>query len=153
MPNTIRTIKAKLLWLCSTRYNSCVAIDVSAQTRYWKEGSTDDLEAARALLAAAKIRHAGFFVHLAIEKAIKARVVAATRDLPPRSHDLLLLAQRAEIDLTLEQRDFMGRVQVYCLEGRYPSEAPPPPAAQTVARDLQDAEEMVRWLTNPLSNP
>lgn len=130
-----------------------MAIDVSAQTRYWKEGSADDLEAARTLLGAGKIRHAGFFVHLAIEKAIKARVVAATRDMPPRTHDLLFLAQRAVIDLTQEQREFLARVQVYCLEGRYPDEAPPPPAARTVARDLQEAQEMVRWLTDPLSNP
>jgi HEPN domain-containing protein len=129
-----------------------VAIDVSAQTRYWKEGSTDDLEAAHALLAAGKVRHAGFFVHLAIEKAIKARVVAATRDVAPRSHDLLFLARRAGIDLTQEQSDFLGRVQVYCQEGRYPAQTPPPPAAQTVAWDLHHAEELVRWLTDQLSN-
>jgi HEPN domain-containing protein len=130
-----------------------VAIDVSAQTRYWKEGSTDDLEAAYTLLAAGKVRHAGFFVHLAIEKAMKARAVAATRDVAPRSHDLLFLARRAGINLTQEQSDFLGRVQVYCQEGRYPAQAPPPPEAQTVARDLREAEELVRWLIDQLSNP
>ncbi|HTV48795.1 MAG TPA: HEPN domain-containing protein [Phycisphaerae bacterium] len=130
-----------------------MAIDVAAQVHYWSQGSTDDLDAAHTLLAAAKTRHAGFFVHLAIEKAIKARVVAATRDVPPHSHDLLLLAQRAGINLSQEQRDFLGRVQVYCMEGRYPDQLPPPPAAQVVARDLNDAEEIVRWLIDQLSNP
>jgi HEPN domain-containing protein len=130
-----------------------VAIDVAAQVRYWRDGSTDDLEAARTLLGAGKIRQAGFFVHLAIEKAVKACAVAATRDLPPRSHDLLFLVQRIGTPLTDAQRDFIGRVQVYCLEGRYPTELPPPPAAEAVAQDLQQAAEMIRWLMNRLNSP
>jgi len=130
-----------------------VAIDVAAQVRYWRDGSADDLQAARTLLDAGKIRQAGFFVHLAIEKAVKACAVAATRDLPPRSHDLLFLVQRLGIALTDPQRDFMGRVQVYCLEGRYPTELPPPPAAEAVAQDLQQAAEMIRWLMNRLNSP
>lgn len=54
-----------------------MAIDVAAQVRYWREGAVDDLEAAKALLAAAKFRQAGFFVHLAVEKSLKACVVHA----------------------------------------------------------------------------
>ncbi|MGD1276837.1 MAG: HEPN domain-containing protein [Tepidisphaeraceae bacterium] len=130
-----------------------MAIDVAAQIRYWRDGSADDLEAARTLLDAGKIRQAGFFVHLPIEKAVKACAVAATRDLPPRSHDLLSLVQRTGIALTEGQRDFMGRVQMYCLEGRYPTELPPPPAAEAVAQDLQRAGEMIQWLTNRLNSP
>ncbi|MFH1107902.1 MAG: HEPN domain-containing protein [Planctomycetota bacterium] len=130
-----------------------MAIDVAAQVRYWRDGSADDLEAARTLLVGGKIRQAGFFVHLAIEKAVKACAVAATRDLPPRSHDLLFLVQRLGIALTDAQRDFMGRVQVYCLEGRYPTELPPPPAAEAVAQDLQQAAEMIRWLMSRLNSP
>lgn len=130
-----------------------MAIDVAAQVRYWRDGSADDLEAASALLHAGKVRQAGFFVHLAIEKAMKACVVAATHDVAPRSHDLLLLAQRTGLVLPQERSDFVARVQVYCLEGRYPAQLPPPPAAQAVARDWQDAQEMVRWLIAQLNNP
>lgn len=91
-------------------------------------------------------------MHLAIEKALKACAVAATRDLPPRSHDLLFLVARADIVLTEPQRDFLGRVQVYCLEGRYPTELPPPPKAQAVAHDLEQAAELIQWLTSRLNN-
>jgi len=94
-----------------------------------------------------------FFVHLAIEKAIKACVVEATCDIAPRSHDLLLLAQRVGIALTEERGDFLARVQVYCLEGRYPAQLPPSPSPRMLARDLQDAQEMVRWLSAQLNNP
>jgi HEPN domain-containing protein len=130
-----------------------VAIDVAAQVRYWRESAADDLEAAQALLDAGKIRQAGFFVHLAVEKAIKACIVAATRDLPPRSHDLLLLGQRAGVALSDPQRDFLGRIQVYCLEGRYPTELPPLPRMQAVANDMQQAAELIRWLISQSSNP
>ena len=81
-----------------------MAIDVGAQIRYWRDSSADDLDAARALLAAAKLRQAGFFVHLAVEKAIKACVVAAIRDVPPRSHDLLFLADKSAIAISQAQR-------------------------------------------------
>jgi len=47
-------------------YDEIMAIHVTAQIRYWCESSADDLEAARALLGAAKVRQAAFFVHLAI---------------------------------------------------------------------------------------
>jgi HEPN domain-containing protein len=130
-----------------------VAIDVAAQIRYWRDSSSDDLDAARTLLNAGKVRQAGFFVHLAVEKAVKARIVAATQDLPPRSHDLLFLTQRAGINLTDAQRDFAGRIQVYCLEGRYPTELPPMPGAQTIRQDLQQAEKPIQWLSSPLKNP
>ena len=130
-----------------------MAIDVAAQVRYWRDGSADDLDAARTLLAAGKIRQAAFFVHLAIEKAIKACVVAATRDLAPRNHDLLFLIERANLALPQPRRDFMGRVQMYCMEGRYPNEGPPPTDAQAVATDIDNAAETIRWLTSQLNNP
>lgn len=130
-----------------------MAIDVTAQLRYWREGAADDLDAARALLNAGKVRQAAFFVHLAIEKASKACVVAATRDVPPRSHDLLLLVERAGIVLSEVQQNFLGRVRGYCLEGRYPAESPPAPTTQAVAQDLQQATEVIQWLINQSNNP
>jgi hypothetical protein len=105
----------------------------------------------RCWMPARSVRRASF--HLAIEKSFKARVVASTHDLPPRSHDLLLLAGRGGIALTDEQRNSLGRIQVYCLEGRYPTELPPQPEARDVAIDLRQAAEVVQWLIGPLSNP
>ena len=130
-----------------------MAIDVAAQVQYWQDGSADDLDAARKLLATGKIRQAGFFLHLAIEKAVKACAVAATRDLPPRSHNLLFLAERSDLALSDDQRDFAGRVQIYCMEGRYPTELPAPPTKEAIAEDLDRATEMIQWLTNQLNKP
>jgi HEPN domain-containing protein len=130
-----------------------VAIDVPAQVRYWRDGSADDLEAARTLLDAGKIRQAAFFVHLAIEKAIKACIVAATRDLAPRSHDLLFLMERMGVALAQSHRDFMGRVQMLLYGRQIPSEVPPPPGAGAVAEDIKQAAETIRWLNSQLKNP
>lgn len=130
-----------------------MAIDVAAQVRYWRDSATDDVQAAQALLTAGKARQAGFFVHLAIEKALKARVVQATGDVPPRTHDLLLLAARAGIAMPDQNRAYLGRMQMYCLEGRYPTESVPPPSPQTVRDDLNRALEMIQWLIKPLNSP
>lgn len=110
------------------------------------------MEAARALLNAGKTRRAAFFEHLSAEKAIKACVVAATNDLAPHSHDLLFLAQRAGIPLSDGQRDFLGRLQIYCLEGRYPTELPAPPTAEAVGQDWRQASEFIEWLIQRLNS-
>ena len=66
------------------------------------------------------LRHSLFFVHLAIEKILKAHIVKKTRDLPPRIHNLIRLAGAAEIPLDLEQEKFVREFGIYQIEGRYP---------------------------------
>jgi HEPN domain-containing protein len=124
-----------------------------AQIRYWRDGSADDLEAARSLPSAGRLRQAGLFAHLAMEMAVKVCTVAATRDVAPRTHDLLLLIERAGISLNEAQREFMARVQIYCLEWRYPTESASSPPAQAVRYDIQQAQEMIQWLTHRLNKP
>ena len=130
-----------------------MAIDVPAQILYWKDGAAEELDVAQTLLTARKLRQAGFFIHLAVEKALKARVVAATHKLAPKIHDLLELANRAKIELTPESGKFLGRLQTYCFEGRYPDKMPAPPLAKNLERDLKAAEEIILWLNAPLKNP
>jgi len=56
-------------------------MDVEKQADYWKIGSQEDLAAARHLMEKDHCRHALFFAHLAIEKALKAHVCRCTKDL------------------------------------------------------------------------
>jgi HEPN domain-containing protein len=51
--------------------------------------SAEDWEVASDLLAKDRVRHARFFSHLAIEKLLKALVVRAVADIPPRIHNLV----------------------------------------------------------------
>jgi hypothetical protein len=48
-----------------------------------------------------------FFAHLSIEKALKALVVKATRDLAPLSHNLVLLAEKTGLEFQEPDRVFL----------------------------------------------
>ena len=48
--------------------------------------------------------------HLALEKMLKALVTEETQMLPPRTHNLIDLAQHAKLNLSQTQRDFIGKI-------------------------------------------
>ena len=125
-------------------------MDAQKQIDYWRDGGGEDIAAARSLLEKGHVRHALFFSHLAVEKMLKAHVAKVTKDAPPRSHDLLRLADIAGLSLCRERRRFLARIQQYCLEGRYPDSWPPSPPAEEAASVLGECEEVVLWLKNLL---
>ena len=88
-------------------------INTDKHIEYWKNGAISDFETAELLIDNQKLLHGLFFCHLVIEKAVKAHIVKKTSEIPPKSHNLLLLAQKAEIDLTEGQKDFLGILMVY----------------------------------------
>lgn len=118
-------------------------MDVARQVDYWRKGAEEDFAAAEALLKKRHQRHALFFGHLAIEKTLKAHVARALEATPPRTHDLLRLADTAEIALSDEQREFLARFQQYCLEGRYPDYQPIAPSEEEAESGLRQAGEML----------
>lgn len=125
-------------------------MNVQKQIDYWRSGGDEDLAAARSLLENGHLRHALFFAHLAIEKMLKAHVAKVTSDVPPRSHDLLRLANLAGVPLAREQARFLARFQQYCLEGRYPDFQPISPSQAEAESGLRDAQEVLLWLKNLL---
>jgi hypothetical protein len=48
--------------------------------------------------------------HMALEKVLKAVLTEETRKLPPRTHNLIDLAQRAQLALSQEHQDFIGKI-------------------------------------------
>ncbi|MDD5453822.1 MAG: HEPN domain-containing protein, partial [Candidatus Bipolaricaulis sp.] len=61
----------------------------------WLNSARYDLAAARDMLAAGRFVYTIFFSHLAVEKALKAKVQEETGKTPPRVHDLIVLLKRA----------------------------------------------------------
>ncbi len=53
-------------------------IDIEKQVAYWRHGAEEDWEVAHQLFDRGYIRHSLFFVHLALEKALKAHVCRHT---------------------------------------------------------------------------
>jgi len=61
-------------------------MDVQRQIAYWRDSAREDLEAAQGTLENRHWRHGLFWTHLALEKALKAHVVKATEQHPPKIH-------------------------------------------------------------------
>jgi HEPN domain-containing protein len=95
-------------------------IDIPKQIEFWRLGSAEDAVVARDLVARGKIRHGLFFLHLAIEKALKAEVCRATTDVAPRVHNLVRLAELANLTFGLGQIDALAELNAFNIEGRYP---------------------------------
>ncbi len=124
--------------------------NVSRQIEYWKNGAEEDLQAAEILFKKNHIRHALFFAHLVLEKMLKAHVCQKTRDIPPRIHDLLRLADLAGITLDQDQIDFLADINIFNLEGRYPEYLVPIPSLSKAEALLSQTKEAYRWLINQL---
>lgn len=61
-----------------------------------------------------------FFGHIVLEKILKALVVQKTSKHSPHSHDLLLLMQKANLDLSQEDENFLDTVNDFNIKARYP---------------------------------
>jgi HEPN domain-containing protein len=96
------------------------AVNVDTVVRYWLETAEDDWPVAEHLFASGDYRYALFFGHLYLEKLLKALVVQVTEEHAPRSHNLMLLAERAGLTVSEPRRDILVRVTGYNIEARYP---------------------------------
>lgn len=123
-----------------------VRMDIDKQVEYWATGSAEDLGAAEMLVEKGYARQGLFFAHLALEKMLKAHVVRARRDVPPRIHNLVRLAQLAGLKPDDEQEQFLRRFDAHQLEGRYPDSQQVVIDPARARQQLQKAMETVQWL-------
>lgn len=121
-------------------------VDVPKQIEYWRTSSDEDFAAAQSLLEKGHLRHSLFFAHLAIEKMLKAHVTRRTKDIPPRIHNLIRLAEVAKLSLEPEQASFLSRFDMYQLEERYPESSHTIIDLKAANERLAIAGEILKWL-------
>lgn len=97
-------------------------MNVDIVVQYWLETAQDDWPVVNHLVASGDYHYALFFGHLYIEKLLKALVVEVTGAHAPRTHNLLILAERAGLEVSDERRRQLVRFTAYNLETRYPEE-------------------------------
>ena len=56
---------------------------------------------------------------MSIEKILKALIVKETREAPPLVHDLVRLAERTDIKLSIKQKNELDEISVFNIEARY----------------------------------
>ena len=111
-------------------------LDTSKQIAYWKSLADDDIEVAEILINNMKYKQGLFFCHLTVEKILKALFVKSNKEIPPKTDDLPYLFKKSNIELVLEQIEFLQILMIYQLEGRYPDYKPNIPSEDFVKEYL-----------------
>jgi len=125
-------------------------INIEKQIEYWTNGAKDDLDSAKILIERKRLLHGLFFCHLVIEKVIKAHIVKQTREVAPRSHNLIFLSEKANLELNEDDELFLGILMKYQLQGRYPDYNLIIPDKYRVNDYLRRTKELLKWLKKRL---
>ncbi len=88
---------------------------------YWLESAEHDWDTAENLFLAGKYDWCLFIGHLVLEKTLKAVFVQDNDNkFPPKTHNLLKLAENTKLELTEERKIFLDEINDFNLEVRYP---------------------------------
>ncbi|MBI3577639.1 HEPN domain-containing protein [Candidatus Gottesmanbacteria bacterium] len=86
---------------------------------YWKTSSKDDLDTAKKLFEAKKYHHSLFFVHLALEKILKAIHISMQKQAALPIHDLVRLAEKATVKINPEVTLQLAEISTFNVAARY----------------------------------
>jgi HEPN domain-containing protein len=84
----------------------------------WIAGSEDAFETAQQLFQTGKFHHALFFLHLSLEKMLKARIVKTTDEPPLPIHDLLRLATIATVRISEKKISWLAEISTFNVAAR-----------------------------------
>ncbi len=97
--------------------------DIGRLVAYWKMGSNLNFDSAKDIAEKSqKYVEALFFLHLSCEKILKAYFVQQKKEHAPYSHNLIYLAQSAELTLQDNEKKLLSEINEYNLECRYPDD-------------------------------
>jgi HEPN domain-containing protein len=89
---------------------------------FWLTSADNDWLVAGHLFEKGDYSYALFLAHLTVEKTLKALFVFMRDDVPPFTHRLIYLADKAGVILSDERLELLESVTDFNLEARYPDE-------------------------------
>jgi HEPN domain-containing protein len=87
--------------------------------KYWIDGSDDDFETMTTMFDSKRYSWSLFIGHLMIEKLLKAYYVKVKSDYPPFIHNLLRLAEKANLELTEARKEQLVTITAFNINARY----------------------------------
>lgn len=120
---------------------------------FWLEEAAKSLQVAWHLFEKEDYSYALFFGHLSVEKLLKAIYVVRKADQAPYIHNLIRLAEIANIPLNEVQRDRLIKITAFNLESRYPDERRSfrNKCTEDFTRmERKQVEEIFKWLKSML---
>lgn len=94
-------------------------MDKKEVVRFWFTSSVDDLDTAEKLFEAKKYHYALYFCQMAIEKYIKGLIVEKSDQFATRTHDLIVLAEQLDLNLSPNILEQFRTITQFNLNARY----------------------------------
>ena len=118
-------------------------------TANWIALADYDIETARHMITTERYLYVVFLCHLALEKLLKAHVAEFTQSVPIKTHDLIYLVKKCELELPEKYLDFIGKINTASIPTRYPDDLQRSlkEYPKSVAKDyLNQTAELIEWL-------
>src|SRR5690349_18134036 len=88
----------------------------------WFFQSEYDIDTAKHMLKSGRYVYTVFMCHLAIEKMLKGLLIQKLKKSPPKTHNLLLLIERINLELEQEDQAFVYNLNETSVPTRYPED-------------------------------
>ena len=124
--------------------------DIQKQITHWQKGALEAWSDADYLIKGKRILLGLFAVHLALEKVLKAHIWRVKKKMPPYIHNLVRLAEIAELTLDDKHRKVLAEINEFQLEGRYSDVVSTIPSMEETKGYLRRAKGTFEWLINQL---
>jgi HEPN domain-containing protein len=118
-------------------------------TGNWIALAEYDIETAQHMLTTGRFLYVVFMCHLALEKMLKAHVTESTQSIPVKTHDLIYLIKKSQLELPQEHLEFIGKINSASIPTRYPEDLQRAlkEYPESIARDyLKQTTEVLKWL-------
>lgn len=120
----------------------------------WFRQAEYDLETAKALFDSGRYIYTIFMCHLSIEKALKALFAKKFNQNPPKTHDLIYLIKKIELEINQDFIDYFKILNEISIPTRYPEELSKLLKEFTKERTkniLKQSRDAIIWLKTNLS--
>jgi len=129
---------------------------VKNQITYWLKSAAFDLPVADSLYAKNHFSWCLFIGHLVVEKVLKAIYVRDNNKVPPKTHNLIRLAQSTTLNFTEEKMIQLDRINDFNMEARYPDDKLSfykICSEEFTKENLEIIKEMYNWLKSQIQLP
>ena len=120
---------------------------------YWVETANKDYQTMKHLYDSGDYHWALFVGHLIIEKLLKAHFVQVNNTQPSFSHNLLKLAEMANVELDEGQEDLLDLITSFNIRARYPDyklDFYQKCTKKYAEEQIRNIEELRKWLIQKL---
>jgi len=124
------------------------------EIKNWLDSAKYDMETAEHMFNSGKYIYTIYMCHLAIEKALKAKVQEITGEIPPKTHNLRYLLKLAKLQPDENVFEFISKLSDVSIVTRYPEdfgELQRTYNKQVAKRYLKETKGVFEWLKQSLT--